>query len=126
MLQMLFSSRPNCNTSCHVHNIKEPLELHAKCSHYKGIRFTWWIKDKADAIGKNLPFLKMESMPFSPGVNTTIIVEGKLLRCLKITNTDVLTVNTVAGCSFVGPILDHIEKYDPPWDACARGRYFAG
>ena len=92
---MLFSSRPNCNTSCHVHTIKEPLELHVRCSHArcardKDIIFKWWIKDKVDVIGTDSHVLKMDQMYFTPGVNTTIIVEGKLLRYLKITKADVL------------------------------------
>ena len=77
---MLFSSRANCQNQllCHVHNINEPLELHAKCSHEKDIRFTWRIKDKVDAIGIDSPDLKMEPMSFSPDVNTTIFVEGNV------------------------------------------------
>ena len=77
---MLFSSRTNCQnqTLCHVHNIKEPLELHAMCSHVKDIKFTWWIKDKVHVIGTDAPDLKMEPTYFSPDVNTTIFVEGNV------------------------------------------------
>ena len=104
-LQMLFSSRPHCNTSCHVHNIKEPIELHAKCSHDKDVIFTWWIQDDVDGIVTDSHVLKKY---INHNVDI-IIVEGKLLRCLKITKTDVLTVNTSAGFPFV-TILDHTVK----------------
>jgi len=79
---MLFSSRPNCQnqTLCHVHNINEPLELHANCSHDKDIGFMWWINDSVDAVGTDSPVLIIPPMRFSPDVNTTISVKGNVVE----------------------------------------------